>query len=87
MKNPDNQYRAGAVLLRLRRGANLGSSANLLRHIVPKTLVLVHALMQHRCDTDRTVRQYAPIDIMMLIAAVIAVHTEFGRDSPPRDFP
>jgi len=53
------------------------------RDVLSETVELVHPFMQHRRDPDRAIGQQAPIDVMMLIAAVEAIDPELDRYRAP----
>jgi hypothetical protein len=53
--------------------------AGLHAEVFPKTIDLVHPLMQDCHNADVAVREPAPIDEMPFIAEEVAFNTEFGR--------
>ncbi len=52
-------------------------------HVISETVKLMHAFVQNRHNADRAIRQYAPINIMMLVAAVETLDAKIFGDSPP----
>ena len=56
-----------------------------LRDIIPEPVHLVHPLVQDRHDADVPVRQPPPVNEMMCLPEVEALHPELGRDGARRD--
>jgi len=52
----------------------LAIDSALPRRILSKPIELMHPFVKHGHDPDGTVGQQAPVDVMMLIAAVEALH-------------
>lgn len=60
-------------------------SRPLPRQILTKAVELVHSFVKDCDDSNRAIGEHPPVNIMMLMTTVEAIHSKLGRNGTPGD--